>query len=171
MKRKHLILPGIIFLLGTAFLGTAVARELTDQERTVVCKLNDVVEEAGRDGFDLAFWPVVRKGPARVNAPLTLRLDPSIEYVFVGYCDENCSDVELKVRTLSGEILASEEDVLSVISFEPPFTDDYELTLRMTDCSAEEGCVYGIGILAPRGVNVPNSSGLPKELAQFELCD
>ena len=171
MKRKHYYLPGMIMLLGTTLLGTALARDLTDQQRTVVCKLRDVVEEAGRDGFELAFWPVIGKGPARVSAPLTLRLDPSIEYLFVGYCDENCADVELRVKTMSGEVLEFDEDLVSVVSFEPPFEDDYELSLRMTDCSAEDGCVFGMGILAPRGVKVPHSSNLPRELAQFQLCD
>ncbi|NJK38702.1 MAG: hypothetical protein HC920_13725 [Oscillatoriales cyanobacterium SM2_3_0] len=170
MKRKHLLAFSGIFLLTTALVGTAIARELTDEEEAVVCKLKDVAEEAGRDGYDLAFWPVVRKGPPQVSAPLTILLDPSIEYVFVGYCDENCSDVVLNVNTLSGEELKSETDNLSVLPFEPPYTERYQLSLKMTDCSVEEGCVYGLGIFTPRGATVPGSSDLPEELAQFEIC-
>ena len=171
MKRKHLIWQGITLLLGTMFLGTALAQELSEQEKTVVCRLNEVVNEAGRDGYELIFWPVIRKGQPRISAPLTVKLDPSVEYLFVGYCDENCSDVQLRISNLSGEELGSEEDVLSVLTFEPPYTDDYELSLRMEDCTTEDGCVYGLGILAPRGAAVPYASRLPQELAQFELCD
>jgi hypothetical protein len=172
MKRKHLFWPGAFVLLGVTMIGTAVARELTDEEVTVVCKLKEVVEEAGRDGYDLAYWPVVRKGPPKVNAPLTLRLDPSIEYVFVGYCDENCEDTELHISSLAGEVLKSdEEDTVSVLPFEPDEENVYELNLQMTSCTLDEGCVYGIGILAPRGVDVPYSPDVPKELAQFEVCD
>jgi hypothetical protein len=172
MKRKYLFWPGMLVLLGTTMIGTAVARELTEEEVTVVCKLEEVVEEAGRDGYDLAYWPVVRKGPANVNAPLTLRLDPSIEYIFVGYCDENCDDTELQISTLAGEMLESdEEETVSVLPFEPAEEGIYELNLQMTSCTLEDGCVYGIGILAPREVDVPYSPDVPKELAQFEVCD
>lgn len=171
MKRKYLIGSGIALVLSMAFVGTTVAQTVTEQERTVICKLKEVVEDAGRDGYDLVFWPIVRKGPAQVNAPLTLKLDPTVEYLFVGYCDENCSDVNLNVSDQEGEVLKSEEDTLSVIPFEPPLEDDYALNLRMADCSAEDGCVYGIGVLAPRGVKVPYASKLPEELAQFKLCD
>ncbi|MGF1490894.1 MAG: hypothetical protein ACFBSC_00240 [Microcoleaceae cyanobacterium] len=171
MKRKYLFLSGIAFLLSTAFIGTAVARELTQEEEEVVCRLDEVVQEADRDGYELAFWPVVRTGPAQVSAPLSVLLDPSIEYVFVGYCDENCSDVDVSINTLAGEELKSESDALSVLPFEPPYTETYELRLKMADCSAEGGCTYGIGILAPEGVSVPNASRLPEELAQFKLCD
>ncbi|MGB3188652.1 MAG: hypothetical protein WBB43_04400 [Limnoraphis sp.] len=171
MKRKHLIWQGMTLLVGTMFFGTAIARELSEQEKTVVCRLNEVVAEAGRDGYELIFWPVVRKGPPRISAPLTIKLDPSVEYLFVGYCDENCSDVQLRIANLSGEELGAEEDVLSVLTFEPPYTDDYELSLRMADCTNEDGCFYGLGILAPKGAAVPYASRLPKELAQFELCD
>jgi len=170
MNSKHLIGPGFALLLGTVFLGTAVAKELTADEKTVVCKLKEVVQEAGRDGYEMAFWPVVRKGPAKANAPLTMRLDPSIEYLFVGYCDENCTDVNLSVKTLDGKVLQSEKDSLSVMTFKPPEFKDYELNLNMATCSAKDGCVYGIGILAPKGVKVPHAPALPKEIAQFEFC-
>ncbi|MGL5083345.1 MAG: hypothetical protein ACRC8A_17840 [Microcoleaceae cyanobacterium] len=172
MKRTHLFTwSGIVLLLGMSLFGTAVARELSAEEKAVVCKLRDVAEEAGKDGYDLAFWPVVRKGPAQVSAPLTILLDPSVEYVFVGYCDENCSDVGLSVNTLAGEELRSEQDDLSVLTFEPPYTERYELRLKMANCSTEGGCVFGLGIFAPKGATVPNASVLPKELAQFDLCD
>lgn len=170
MKRKHLIGPGVALLLGTLFLGTAIARELSEDEKQVVCKLKEVVEEAGRDGFELAYWPIVRKGPPKTNAPLTLKLDSSIDYLFVGYCDENCSDVNLSIKTLGGEVLQSEKDTLSVITFKPPEYTDYELNLNMATCTEEEGCVYGIGILAPKGTKVPYSPALPEEIAQFEFC-
>ncbi len=171
MKRKHLIGFGAVALLGAAMIGTAVARELSEEEVTVVCKLKEVVEEAGRDGYDLAYWPVVRKGPPKVNAPLVLRLDPEIEYVFVGYCDENCSDTTLNISSLTGKVLKTDEkDTVSILPFEPPEDNLYEFNLQMTDCSTDKGCVYGIGILAPRGVDVPFSPALPKELAQFEVC-
>lgn len=170
MRRKHLIWQGMALLLGTMFFGTAIARELSEQEKTVVCRLKQVVDDAGRDGYELIFWPIIRKGPPQISAPLTVRLDPSVEYLFVGYCDENCSDVSLKISNLSGDELGTEEDVLSVLTFEPPYTDSYELSLRMQDCSNEEGCVFGLGILAPTGAAVPFASRLPRELAQFELC-
>ena len=170
MKRKHLIGPGIALLLGTLFLGTAIAQELSEDQKQVVCKLKEVVDEAGRDGFELAYWPVVRKGPPKTNAPLTLKLDSSIEYLFVGYCDENCTDVNLSIKTLGGEVLQSEADTLSVMTFKPPEYRDYELNLNMANCTAEGGCVYGIGILAPKGTRVPYSPALPDEIAQFEIC-
>ncbi|GDZ95400.1 hypothetical protein PA905_36970 [Planktothrix agardhii CCAP 1459/11A] len=170
MNSKHFILPGFALLLGTVFLGTAVARELTADEKTVVCKLKEVVKDAGRDGFELAFWPIVRKGPAKANAPLTIRLDPAIEYLFVGYCDENCTDVNLSIKTLDGKVLQSEKDTLSVMPFKPPAANIYELNLNMTSCSRKDGCVYGIGILAPKGVKVPYAPSLPKDLAKFEFC-
>ncbi len=44
MKLRHLILPGIALLVGTAFQGGVTARPLSEYEQDVESQLREVVE-------------------------------------------------------------------------------------------------------------------------------
>ncbi|MDF0553389.1 hypothetical protein [Kamptonema sp. UHCC 0994] len=172
MKIKHLVLSGIAILLGAAVVGTAVAQQLTNEQKTVVCRLkNEVAQQKGK-GNKLVFLPLLGKVRKQVETPFRATLYPNIEYIFVAACDENCKDLNLALKDLSGEVVATSENVdsLPVITFTPPSESEYQIGAKPGECTTAKGCNFGMGIFAPRSANVPNASKLPDELAQFQMC-
>ncbi|HLO50094.1 MAG TPA: hypothetical protein VK211_16890 [Kamptonema sp.] len=172
MKIKHLVLSGIALTFGAGVVGTAIAQQLTNEQKTVVCRLkNEVAQQKGK-GNKLVFLPLLGKVRKQVETPFRATLYPNIEYIFVGACDENCKDLNLRLKDLSGQVVAESQNVdgLPVITFTPPSESEYQIAAKPGECTTANGCNFGMGIFAPTSVNVPNASKLPAELAQFQMC-
>jgi hypothetical protein len=76
-----------------------------------------------------------------------LELDAGVEYMIVGVCDVDCSDVDLFLRDRSGRVVDSdvEMDDVPVVTVTPQRTGSYILEVRMVACSAAP-CRYGLGM-------------------------
>ncbi|CBN57794.1 hypothetical protein PN499_16035 [Kamptonema animale CS-326] len=172
MKIKHLVLSGIALLLGATVVGTAVAQQLTKEQNTVICRLkNEVAQQKGK-GNKLVFLPLLGKVRQQVETPFRATLYPDIQYTFVGTCDENCKGLNLALKDMSGQVIATSEtvDSLPVITFTPPSESEYQIGAKPGECTTTKGCNFGMGIFAPSSANVPNASKIPAELAQFQMC-
>ena len=66
-------------------------------------------------------------------------------YAAQGYCDEDCSDLDLKISTPSGTPLDSDADVDDYphLRFTAPVNGTYRLTVTMARCSVAP-CAYGV---------------------------
>lgn len=80
---------------------------------------------------------------------LRLNMDKGSEYALIGVCDEDCSDLDLRVSTLNGEIIDTDVEVddYPVVKVWVTGTGEFRLEVGMADCSAEP-CSYGIGVYA-----------------------
>lgn len=173
MNIKHLTISGIALLLGTAIVGNAIAQELTNDQKTVTCRLKTEVDQRSSNGQKLVFWPLIGTVRKQVSSPFRATLHPDTEYVFVATCDGNCQDLNLTLNDANTgqEIGASQKTgELVSISFTPPSQGEYQITAKPGECTKAEGCSFGMGIFVPASASVPNASKLPPELAQFQLC-
>ncbi len=172
MKIKHLVISGIALLLGTAIAGNAIAQELTNDQKTAVCRLKTEVDQRKSNGQKLVFVPLLAQVRKQVSSPFRATLHPDIEYTFVATCDGNCKDLNLTLTDASGQQIAASQKTgeLVTISFTPPSQGEYQLTAKPGECNNAEGCSFGMGIFVSTSASVPNASKLPAEIAQFKLC-
>ncbi|MEP6517262.1 hypothetical protein [Microcoleus vaginatus] len=172
MNFKHLVISGLALILGTAIVGNAIAQELTENQKTVICRLKTEVDQRKGNGQKLVFVPLLGQVRKQVSSPFRATLHPNVEYVFVGTCDGNCQDLNLSLKDESGKEIAASQKTgeLASISFTPPSQGQYQITAKPGECTTAEGCSYGLGIFVPASASVPNASRIPAEIAQFRLC-
>ena len=151
MKIKHLIFPAIALLFGSMLNGAAIARELEQYEQEVENQLQQAIETAKGEGYQLSFPRNVARLPRGAEAPKTVLLNPNREYSFVAVCDRNCDQLKLMVKDMNGKRVASNptNDAVAVINFKPPSEDRYQVTVKMEKCSVKS-CYFGLGIFAKR---------------------
>lgn len=172
MKIKNLLLPGITLILAAAFIGTAIARDLTSDQKGVVCRLRNEVQQRRGNGYKLVFWPLIGKVRKQAESPFRATLYPGTEYIFVGACDENCQGLNLALKDVNSQVVAASEktEALPVLAFTPSVEGEYQVAAKPGECTTPNGCSFGMGIFAPVAANIPNASRLPEELAQFQFC-
>ncbi|MEG4276286.1 hypothetical protein QUA62_02115 [Microcoleus sp. MON1_C1] len=172
MNFKHLVISGLALILGTAIVGNAIAQELTDNQKTVICRLKTEVDQRKGNGQKLVFVPLLGQVRKQVSSPFRATLHPNVEYVFVATCDGNCQDLKLALKDASGQEVAVSQKTgeLASISFTPPSQGEYQISAKPGECTTAEGCSYGLGIFVPASANVPNASRIPADIAQFRLC-
>jgi hypothetical protein len=151
MKIKHLIFPAIALVFGSMLNGAAIARELEQYEQEVENQLQQAIETAKGEGYQLSFPRNVARLPRGAEAPKTVLLNPNREYSFVAVCDHNCDQLKLMVKDMNGKRVASNptNDAVAVINFKPPSEDRYQVTVKMEKCSVKS-CYFGLGIFAKR---------------------
>ena len=74
-----------------------------------------------------------------------LHLEAGRPYVFVGACDQSCTDVDMEIIGPRGEVIASDmaPDDRPVVGVTPPRDGDYVVHITLADCSAQQ-CVVGM---------------------------
>lgn len=78
-----------------------------------------------------------------------LNLTKNINYVLVGACDEDCSDIDLVLANEYGDILKKDKksNAIPVIVFTPKYSGSYKILVQIPSgqCSAYR-CSYGVGL-------------------------
>lgn len=80
------------------------------------------------------------------RASLFLTLQAGVSYLFAGVCDQDCSDIDMRLYDPKRALVASDEedDDVPVIQMSPKESGEYRIEVEMYECSAEP-CYYGIG--------------------------
>jgi hypothetical protein len=80
-----------------------------------------------------------------------IRLEGSYGYLFMGACDEDCSDLDLFLYDDTGRLLAAQEEVtdVPVLEYAAPFAAELTLRVRMYSCNVEP-CAYGVATFRER---------------------
>jgi len=78
---------------------------------------------------------------------LTITLLPGTSYAFMGVCDEDCHDIDLRLYDPDGDEVDSDVrvDDWPIVSVTPRFKGTYRLRVVMASCSSNP-CYYGIGV-------------------------
>jgi len=78
---------------------------------------------------------------------LTIKLQPGTSYAFMGVCDQDCHDIDLRLFDPDGDEVASvvPTDDWPIVSISPSYSGTYTLRVVMTSC-AKDPCYYGIGV-------------------------
>ena len=78
---------------------------------------------------------------------LTITLRPGTSYAFMGVCDEDCHDIDLRLYDPDGNEVASDlrTDDWPIVMITPSFKGTYQVRVEMASCS-KDPCYYGIGV-------------------------
>ena len=81
------------------------------------------------------------------DSRFSVSLQSGVEYRIIGYCDEDCDDLDLTLYDSDGDMI--EEDVLAdaapLLSFTANTSGRFEVEVAMVDCSLEP-CGFGVGV-------------------------
>lgn len=68
-------------------------------------------------------------------------------YVFMGVCDNDCSDMDMSLYDDAGNMVDRDvaPDAYPIVDVNPRWTGDFSLRVSMPDCQANY-CSYGVGM-------------------------
>ena len=135
--------------LGLGMLFTLVAATPAQDkwQKQVKSLLDKAAETTAAKGF-------VETHDARISSlrddsteTWTIKLNAGTEYRIIGVCDNDCSDLDLKLFNIAGTNVAEdlETDDVPVLSITPPATREYTVRAIMEECGASP-CRYGVGV-------------------------
>ena len=130
--------------VGAALLSAAPAAAQPGVVRT---QLDSAVSLMGNEGFRPQDDFVTGTLAAGEDEEFELELEGGKTYIIVGVCDNDCSDLDLRLFDPNGREVASDllTDDNPVVNVTPRRTGTYTVRAIMTSCSSEP-CRYGIGV-------------------------
>jgi hypothetical protein len=149
MTRKFAALA-IAAVAAAGAAGTAYAQSGDIQ------RLMDSLLSSARSTYVPNGWVPTRQPRVDFQSPggtdtYPLQLNAGREYVFVGVCDADCSDLDLILRDARGNVLAQDTlvDDTPVVRYRARSTQQAVLNVTMASCSTSI-CYYQVGTFAPR---------------------
>jgi hypothetical protein len=78
-----------------------------------------------------------------------LTLNAGRQYLLVGVCDADCSDMDLRLTSPGGSVVAQdvETDDTPVLQFTAPASGSYRVRVMMATCTTNP-CYYGVALYA-----------------------
>lgn len=149
MKIKYQIFAAIAILFSTTLNVAVMARPLDEQEQQVNKQLQQAIQTAKRQGYQLSFPQNIGILPKGAEAPKTVLLYPNREYTFVAVCDHNCNDIKVIIKDIDGNKITSNttNDAVAVVNFKPTSENRYQIAVRIEKCS-KSSCNFGLGIFS-----------------------
>lgn len=143
-----MVRAAVAFLLG-ALLASGPAPAQSRWERQV----RDQIKRAGRvledRGYELSHEAYTGSLGNHDSESLTLTLREGNSYALVGVCDEDCSDIDLRLFDQDGDEVDSdvENDDTPIVQAAPRNSGKYRVKVIMASCSTSP-CFYGVGVFA-----------------------
>jgi hypothetical protein len=144
-----MVRAALAFLLGAALLAPTTADAQSRWERQV----RDQIKRAGRiledRGFELSHDTYTGSLGNQENESLTLSLRAGTDYAIIGVCDEDCTDIDLRLFDEDGDEIDSdlETDDNPVVQVSPRSSGKYRIKVVMATCSTSP-CFYGVGVFS-----------------------
>ena len=135
-------------------LGFATATEALAQasfQQQVRNYLNRAASNVMQHGYTVDREPVTGSLNSGNRESMMINLTGGTRYAIVGVCDNDCSDVDLRIWDPSGTKLA--EDILTddtpVLEFTATVTGQYRVSVEMATCSTNP-CYWGFQVFSRR---------------------
>jgi hypothetical protein len=82
---------------------------------------------------------------------INFELEADVEYVVIGVCDTDCSDLDLRLKDENGNTIDEDfaTDDFPIVEVTPSWTGRFDLEVVMADCDAAY-CYYGVAIYGKR---------------------
>lgn len=143
MKKHFTIAAAAALALLAGTTDASAQDQWTQQVRAQLTAASEMFES---EGFASTHEVVTGSLAAGATEQVDMELEAGVEYVIVGVCDVDCSDVDLFLRDRSGRMVDSdiELDDVPIVTVTPARTGTYTLEVRMVTCSAAP-CRYGVG--------------------------
>ena len=139
----------VAFLLGALLAAPGSAPAQSRWERQV----RDQIKRAGRiledRAYELSHDVYTGSLGNHDSESLTITLREGISYALVAVCDEDCSDIDLRLFDSDGDEVDSdvENDDTPIVQAAPSRTGKYRVKVIMASCSTSP-CFYGVGVFA-----------------------
>jgi len=78
---------------------------------------------------------------------MTLNLHAGTTYALIGVCDQDCTDIDLRLYDSDGDEVDSDlkTDDKPIVQIAPRVTGEYRVKVTMASCSTSP-CFYGVGV-------------------------
>ena len=118
-------------------------------ERVVRNQLNQAGTVATDKGYAMSHEIFMGRLDDDATESLNIPLDGGTQYILVGVCDQDCSDVDLTIYDPNGKEVDSdlETDDKPVLTLTAASSGQYRVKVSMVACSANP-CRYGVGVWA-----------------------
>jgi hypothetical protein len=102
---------------------------------------------AGAGGFTLTHQPFIGDLGNGGEDDITLSLRRGVSYTILGVCDEDCTDIDLRLYDDNGNVISSdvESNDIPVVRVTPRWNARFTIRVYMPNCS-NAPCRYGIGV-------------------------
>ena len=142
------------FLIRKVVLGALLAFSLTIATESVHAQdLVEMVNQFAEAASGFTLFGDIETGALQAGRQLTypIRLDRGQDYMVVGFCDSDCTDLDLVLLDLNGNELESDflVDAQPVLIHTPDQTAQFEIRVDMVSCSIEP-CSYVIAVFQGR---------------------
>ena len=138
-----LLAPVLLLSLASAARSQNAWRDVLEAQMTAVG--NTVAEQGYReDATALHTDMLVGVLDSGASVGLEVELESGVEYMIVGVCDNDCTDLDLSLVNLEGDVLFTDEldDDAPILSFTAPGGGAHFLRVTMYACSIEP-CSFG----------------------------
>jgi len=135
------------FALTLSVVHTAAASTQDEWARQVRRLLGQASATAQSRGLRLTHEPYIGSLPDGDTSLHTLRLEGGHAYALIGVCDNDCSDLDMRLYDRDGDEVAAdvENDDTPVVTVTPSRSATYTVRAIMANCTSEP-CRYGIGV-------------------------
>jgi hypothetical protein len=143
MTRSTVLASILLLASGSTTHAQNAWRDILERQMTAV---GNTVAQQGYQADPGAFHTDMIVGTLYSGASVGLEvdLDFGVEYMIVGVCDADCSDLDLSLTDLQSNILFEDllDDDAPILSFTAPGGGVYFLLVEMYECSVEP-CSFG----------------------------
>lgn len=116
-------------------------------EAVVRAQLNTAGQQEASNGYQMSHEIFMGRLDDDANESLTIPLDGGNEYILIGKCDQDCSDLDLTIYDPSGNEVASDiaTDDSPTLHIKSAVNGNYRLKVAMPACRVNP-CRYGVGV-------------------------
>ena len=145
---KSLRAAGAAVIALTAFAGpmSGVAIAQDDEYRAQLeAQLDALRSLATTEGMNVMAGPFFGALEESAKESYTLTVSRGGEYLLIGVCDNDCSDLDLRIYNQLGELLVEDtlEDDAPVVELNPTMTGRVRVEVEMYACSSEP-CYFAV---------------------------
>jgi hypothetical protein len=129
----------VLSLAGSTVYGQSYARQVWDQLQTSYTQLQD--SDWVLDNY------IIGKLARSAKDTWSFSLDSGREYVIVGACDNDCSDLDLRVKDSNGRLIVDDTGVddRPVTRFRVTSSGRFTVEVEMYACT-DAPCFFGFGL-------------------------
>ena len=144
MRAMKLAVP---LLAAGMFLGaSASVTHAQSYAQQVWAQLQAAYDQVDDDDYALHYYIIGSLNGSATDS-WTFSLAGGTQYMVIGACDTDCSDIDITVKSSAGEVVASDtaDDDVPIVRFTPKGDDRFTIETKMYACT-ENPCYFGFGI-------------------------
>ncbi len=144
MRATKLAFP---LLAAGLFLGASAQYAAAQSyAQTVWSQLQRGYEHVNQNDYKLKNYILGRLDDSETDS-WSFFLSAGTQYMVIGACDEDCTDIDIVVKDEDGDVVAQDfaDDDVPIVRFTPSASGRFTIETSMYDCTAYY-CYFGFGI-------------------------